>query len=51
VASNGILLAVIVNTVVKALMTAATGTRDLGRRCGVVLVVAAAGAGLLALAG
>ncbi|MDH4022565.1 MAG: MgtC/SapB family protein [Gammaproteobacteria bacterium] len=51
VASNGILLAVIVNTVAKALMTAATGTRDLGRRCGLVLVVAAAGAGLLALTG
>jgi uncharacterized membrane protein (DUF4010 family) len=51
VASNGILLAVIVNTIAKALMTAVTGTRDLGRRCGLVLVAAATGAGLLALAG
>jgi hypothetical protein len=32
-------------------MTAVTGTRDLGRRCGLVLVAAATGAGLLALAG
>jgi len=51
VASNGILLAAIVNTVAKALMTVATGTRDLGRRCSLVLLLAAASAGLVALAG
>lgn len=51
VAANGILLAVGVNTLAKAVMAAATGTRELGRRCGLVLVIAALGAGLATLAG
>lgn len=51
VAANGILLAVIVNTVAKAIMTAVTGTRELGRRCGVILLAAATAASLAALAG
>ncbi|MDP2323391.1 MAG: DUF4010 domain-containing protein [Gammaproteobacteria bacterium] len=51
VASNGILLVLGVNTLAKAVMAAATGTRELGRRCGLVLVIAALAAGLTTLAG
>lgn len=41
VAANGILLAVGSNTVAKAAMAVATGTPELGRRCGPVLLLAA----------
>lgn len=51
VASSSILLAVIVNTVAKAGMAVAAGSRELGRRCGSVLVLAALAAALVALAG
>lgn len=48
VAANGILLAVVVNTLAKAAMALATGTRSLGRRSGLVLLVAALAATLAA---
>lgn len=51
VAATGILVAVGANTIAKAVMAAAMGTRELGRRCGLVLLIAAAGAGLATLAG
>jgi uncharacterized membrane protein (DUF4010 family) len=51
VAANSILLAVIVNTVAKAVMAVAGGTPELGRRCAFVLVLAALAAGLITLAG
>lgn len=48
VAANGILLAVIVNTLAKAAMALATGTPELGRRAGLVLVLAAIAAAVAA---
>jgi uncharacterized membrane protein (DUF4010 family) len=51
VASNSILLAVVVNTVAKAVMSVAGGTPELGRRSASVLVLAALLAGLIMLAG
>jgi uncharacterized membrane protein (DUF4010 family) len=50
-AANAILLAVGVNTVTKAIMALITGSPELGRRAAGVLLLAATGAGLVALAG
>jgi len=47
VAANGILLAVGVNTLAKAAMAVATGTRELGQRCGFVLTLAAVASGVV----
>jgi uncharacterized membrane protein (DUF4010 family) len=51
VAANGILIAVAVNTLAKAIMAAATGTPAVGVRCGLLLTLAALGAGAAALLG
>ena len=48
VAANGILLAVVVNTVAKAVMAVATGNNELGRRTGLVLGAAALAATIAA---